>query len=38
VDPKALRFVFQGVLEKDKAGRNYGQIPWRIGLLTPIER
>ncbi|MEW6751411.1 MAG: non-reducing end alpha-L-arabinofuranosidase family hydrolase [Candidatus Latescibacterota bacterium] len=37
VDPDRLRFVFQGVLEKEKAGRGYGQFPWRIGLLTPAE-
>ena len=35
VDPRNLRFVFQGALQKEKAGRNYGQIPWRIGMLTP---
>ncbi|MCG6158571.1 non-reducing end alpha-L-arabinofuranosidase family hydrolase [Rubinisphaera margarita] len=35
VDPENLRFVFQGLLEKDKAGRNYGELRWRIGLLTP---
>ena len=35
VDPANLRFVFQGMLEKDKAGKRYGQFPWRIGLLTP---
>ena len=23
------------MLEKDKAGKGYGQFPWRIGLLTP---
>ena len=35
VDPRRLQFVFQGVLEKDKAGKGYGQLPWRIGILTP---
>jgi len=35
VDPESLRCVFQGALEKEKAGKNYGQIPWRIGILTP---
>lgn len=33
VDPTKLRFVFQGVLEAEKAGKNYGQIPWRLGVL-----
>lgn len=37
VDPRNLRFVFQGALESEKAGLNYGQIPWRIGLLTPTD-
>ncbi len=37
VDPANLRFVFQGMLEKDKGGRNYGQYQWRIGILTPVK-
>ncbi|RMF41913.1 MAG: glycoside hydrolase family 62 [Planctomycetota bacterium] len=37
VDPHRLRFVFQGVLERQKKGLPYGRIPWRIGILTPIE-
>lgn len=37
VDPNRLRFVFQGMLEKDKAGRPYGAFRWRIGLLTPVK-
>jgi hypothetical protein len=28
-----LRFVFQGVLDKDRAGKKYGLIPWRLGIL-----
>lgn len=36
VDPANLRFLFQGVLQKDKPG-NYGLIPWRLGLLTPKD-
>lgn len=36
VDPTRLRFVFQGLREQDKAGKGYGQFPWRIGILTPI--
>ena len=35
VDPANLRFVFQGVLDKDRAGKPYGRIPWRLGLLEP---
>jgi len=35
VDPANLRFLFQGVLEKDRQGKGYGEIPWRLGLLEP---
>ena len=37
VDPHKLQFVFQGMLEKDKAGKSYDQWPWRIGMLTPAK-
>ena len=37
VDPSNLRFVFQGMWDKDKSGKGYGQFQWRIGLLTPIR-
>jgi hypothetical protein len=37
VDPDNLRFVFQGMLDQEKAGKSYGQFPWRIGMLTPAE-
>ncbi len=37
VDPAKLRFLFQGVLDKDKAGKPYGQIPWRLGVLEEAE-
>ena len=37
VDPENLRFVFQGMWEKDKSGNAYGEFPWRIGLLTPVS-
>ena len=36
VDPGKLRFVFQGMLDREKTGRGYGQFPWRIGMLTPV--
>jgi hypothetical protein len=36
VDPKNLRFLFQGMLESQKAGKPYGDFAWRIGLLTPV--
>ncbi len=36
VDPANLRFIFQGMWDKDKSGRGYGQFQWRIGMLTPV--
>lgn len=36
VGPANLRFLFQGVLESEKAGKGYGQFPWRLGILTPV--
>jgi hypothetical protein len=38
VDPKKLKFVFQGMFDRDKSGKNYGQFQWRIGILTPAPR
>jgi hypothetical protein len=35
VDPDNLRLLFQGVTNRDRAGKNYGQIPWRLGILKP---
>jgi hypothetical protein len=37
VDPANLRFVFQGVLDKDMRGKRYGEIPWRLGILEPAR-
>jgi len=34
VDPEHLRFLYQGVLEADRKGKIYGQIPWRLGILS----
>jgi hypothetical protein len=36
VDPAHLRFLFQGVLEKDRDGKGYGEIPWKLGLLDEV--
>ncbi|GBD35258.1 Alpha-L-arabinofuranosidase C [bacterium HR36] len=33
IDPHSLRFVFQGVLDRERQGLPYGQIPWKLGLL-----
>lgn len=38
LDPAAFRFVFQGMLEKDKGGLGYGRWGWRIGMLTPAGK
>ena len=38
VDPDNLRFIFQGMWDKDKSGKGYGQFQWRIGMLTPVSR
>ena len=35
VDPEKLEFLFQGVTDKAKQGRRYGDIPWRLGILRP---
>jgi len=37
VDPGNLRFIFQGMWDKDKPGKGYGQFQWRIGMLTPAS-
>ncbi len=37
VDPRHLRFLFQGMRESEKRGKSYGRFPWRIGLLTPVQ-
>ena len=38
VDPSKLRFLFQGMWDKDKSGRNYGQFQWRLGMLRPANQ
>jgi hypothetical protein len=37
LDPTALRFLFQGVTDWARAGKKYGEIPWRLGLLQAIS-
>lgn len=34
VDPKHLRMLFQGVREEDRKGKPYGEIPYRLGILS----
>jgi hypothetical protein len=36
VEPGHLEFLFQGVSDQEQEGKSYGQIPWRLGLLTPV--
>lgn len=38
VDPANLSFLFQGVSDADRAGRAYGDIPWRLGVLVQDAR
>jgi hypothetical protein len=37
VDPANLKFLFQGVTESARAGKKYGEIPWKLGLLEPAK-
>jgi hypothetical protein len=34
VDPARLELLFQGVRDQDRQGKSYGEIPWKLGLLT----
>lgn len=36
IDPENLQLLFQGANDAEYRNRNYGQIPWRLGLLTPV--
>ena len=36
VDPDNLQLLFQGMWDKDKPDKTYGQFQWRLGLLTPV--
>jgi len=38
VDPDSLRFLFQGVTNRARAGKPYGQIPWWLGILKPATK
>lgn len=38
VDADHLRSLFQGVLDRDRQGKKYGEIPWRLGLLESSVR
>lgn len=34
VDSEHLQMIFQGVSDVDRVGKPYGEIPWRLGLLS----
>lgn len=34
IEPNKLRLLFQGANDDEYRSRSYGQIPWRLGLLT----
>ncbi len=34
-DPANFQFLIQGVTDRLKAGKKYGEIPWQLGLLSP---
>lgn len=36
VDPAHLRFLYQGVSDEARRGKSYGEIPWRLGLLSLV--
>jgi hypothetical protein len=33
-----LRLLFQGVSDSDRAGKKYGLIPWKLGMLRPAHK
>ena len=36
VEPQELKMLFQGVSDQDRRGKPYGEIPWRLGILTGL--
>ena len=38
VDPANVKLLFQGVSDADRAGKKYGDIPWRLGLLELVPQ
>ncbi len=33
IDPTNMKMIIQGVLDKDRQGKSYGDIPWKLGVL-----
>jgi hypothetical protein len=38
VDEARPRLLIQGVRDQDSAGKKYGEVPWRLGLLDGVKR
>ena len=38
IGPDMPRMLFQGVREEDRRGKPYGEIPYRLGILSPIRK
>ena len=36
IDPQNLQLLFQGANDKQYRDRNYGQVPWQLGLLSQV--
>ncbi|MGC8742861.1 MAG: non-reducing end alpha-L-arabinofuranosidase family hydrolase [Verrucomicrobiia bacterium] len=34
IDINGMKFLFQGVSDKERQGKSYGEIPWKLGILT----
>lgn len=37
IDPAHLEFLYQGCSAQERARKNYGQFPWRLGLLELLK-
>jgi len=37
IEPDNLRYLFQGAADKQRAGIDYGRIPWRLGILEQAQ-
>jgi len=38
IEPSNIKFLIQGVTDIEKTGKKYGEIPWRLGLLTRLSK
>ncbi len=37
IDPANLKLLYQGATDAEMAGKSYGKIPWRLGLLELLQ-